>query len=130
MPRPLRLSHLIDPDRHILLVTARGDYTSEGFADALVAVYQQVERPWTYDRILDMRSAQGVVEFQDLLKVSVWLAQVAGTPPPPRRRLALISNDPFDRARMNALGDAFPHAYIQLFDRRDEAIEWLATPQP
>ncbi|BBF82297.1 STAS/SEC14 domain-containing protein [Asticcacaulis excentricus] len=130
MPRPLRLSHLIDTDNNLLIVTARGDYTSEGFVDALIDLYQKIEKPWLYDRILDMRSAQGVVELSDLMRAAAWLTQAAGTPPPPRRRLALISNDPFDRARLNALGDAFPKAFIQLFDRRDEAIEWLASSQP
>ncbi len=130
MPRALRLSHLIDTDKNLLIVTARGDYTSEGFVDALINLYQQIEQPWLYDRILDMRSAQGVVELSDLMRAAAWLVQAADTPSPPRRRLALISSDPFDRARLNALGDAFPKAFIQLFERRDEAIEWLATPQP
>lgn len=130
MPRALRLSHLIDTDKNLLIVTARGDYTSEGFVDALIDLYQQIEQHGLYDRILDMRSAQGVVELSDLMRAAAWLAQAAGTPSPPRRRLALISSDPFDRARLNALGDAFPKAFIQLFERRDEAIEWLATPQP
>ncbi|ADU14408.1 STAS/SEC14 domain-containing protein [Asticcacaulis excentricus] len=130
MPRPLRLSHLIDTDKNLLIVTARGDYTSEGFVDALIDIYQRIDQPWLYNRILDMRSAQGVVELADLMRAAAWLAQAAGTPPPPRRRLALLSSDPFDRARLNALGDAFPKAFIQLFERRDEAIEWLTTPQP
>lgn len=130
MPRPLRLSHLIDTDKNLLIVTARGDYTSEGFVDALIDIYQRIDQPWLYNRILDTRSAQGVVELADLMRAAAWLAQAAGTPPPPRRRLALLSSDPFDRARLNALGDAFPKAFIQLFERRDEAIEWLTTPQP
>ncbi|UDF02255.1 hypothetical protein [Asticcacaulis sp. AND118] len=123
-----RINHRIDPDKNLLMIAVRGPYSSDAFVGGLIDLYKSLGHPWTYDRIMDMRSAEGVVELADLMRASKWLAEAAGTPPPPRKRLALISSDPFDRARMNALGDAFPKAYVQLFDNRDEALEWLSTP--
>ncbi|MDC7681720.1 hypothetical protein PQU92_00380 [Asticcacaulis sp. BYS171W] len=125
MPTTFRISHQIDPEKQRLIITVRGRYESTAFIDALIEFYGTIGHPWLYDRIMDMRSADGYVEVTDLLRAGKYLADMAGSPPPPRKRLALISTDPFDKPRLGSMEDMFPKAFIQTFESLDEALDWL-----
>lgn len=130
MPAGFRISHRIDETQNRLLVTVRGAYEGASLIDALIEIYQQIEQPWTYDRVMDMRAAEGFTSLQDLTRAAQALAVMAGTPPPPRKRLALISQDPLDKARLAGIGDIFPKDYIQTFESLDEALTWLDSTPP
>ena len=132
MPSGFRISHRIDETQNRLLVTVRGTYEGSALIDALITIYQQIDHPWSYDRVMDMRAAEGFTTLPDLMRAAQALAAMAGTPPPPRKRLALISKDPLDKARLAGIGDIFPKDYIQTFESLDEALTWLDStpPQP
>jgi hypothetical protein len=130
MPAGFRISHRIDEPKNRLLVTVRGRYESAALIDSLIGVYRQIDRPWSYDRVMDMRAAEGFTTLSDLMRAAQALAEMAGAPPPPRKRLALISKDPLDKARLSGIGDIFPKDYIQTFESLDEALMWLDTNPP
>ncbi|MDC7674666.1 hypothetical protein [Asticcacaulis machinosus] len=130
MPSGFRVSYRIDETKNRLLVTVRGAYEGAALIDTLIALYQQIDQPWSYDRVMDMRAADGFTTLPDLMRAAQALAEMAGTPPPPRKRLALISQDPLDKPRLAGIGDIFPKDYIQTFESLDEALTWLDTNPP
>ena len=127
MRNAYRLNVIADHDRKIIIFRVIGPMPSVEFAERLFETYEAMEAPWTYSRIMDFRRFEGLVDFAVVEDIARrWAALCAGRMI--HSRVAVISLDALDRARVPAASPMFPNETICHFSDYHEAMAWITSP--
>ena len=105
-------------------VTASGPIDSRLLADEQLAFLKSLDRPWTLDRLIDLRRGRGVVAYQDLIRLSRWWQSVE-VKAPRAIKAAVVSLEEGLNARSRSIDLLFPKQVCRYFTDRDAAEEWL-----
>lgn len=124
MPRGFRISARVDEDQHLIVFNISGDIDSKALIDKWIETYAGLEKPWQYDRLLDYRRADGLVDVNELERFAVWWEdRTLGVNY--SLKAAIIVNNPLDARRVHTVDGLFPHDIRESFGSLDDALTWL-----
>lgn len=119
-----RLTISVDQANKIFTIRYIGEIAGDEINQSLLHQVSQIDKPWDYDTIVDMRRHDGTVlstEIEDLGKRWNLLAQGRDE----GRLIAIISEDPLVHARQGQSQAMFPSRILKAFARLDEGLEWI-----
>ncbi len=119
-----RLTLSVDEDNKLFVVRYIGAIDGEEINDSLLTQLAQLDRPWEYHTIIDMRRHDGAVlgsDIEDLAgRWNQWArGRDSGT------RAAVVSEDPLVHARQGSTQSLFPQRVMNYFYSFDEALDWI-----
>ena len=124
MPRGFRISARIDEDQNLIVFNISGDIDSKALVDKWIETYASLEEPWLYNRLLDYRRADGLVDVNELKRFAVWWeGRTQGINY--SLKAAIIVNNPLDARRVHTVDVLFPSDIRKSFDSLDDALTWL-----
>ena len=124
MARGFRISARVDESQHLIVFNISGDIDSQALVDKWIETYAGLEKPWLYDRLLDYRRADGLVDVNELERFAVWWeARTRGVKY--SLKAAIIVNNPLDARRVHTVDGLFPHDIRESFGSLDDALTWL-----
>lgn len=123
MPADFRVSAQVDEDKKLVTFKMSGVIDSATLIDVWISFYASLHQPWSYDRLFDYRRSEGVVDYDEVLRLAQWWRD--HTPGSYHARVAVIVNNPFDQARVSVISELFPNETRQAFTGLGEALEWL-----
>ncbi len=119
-----RLTLSVDEANKIFTIRYIGEIAGDEINQSLLQQVSQIDKPWDYDSVIDMRRHDGMVlatEIEELGKRWALLAQGRDH----GRLTAIISDDPLVHARQGQSQAMFPHRVLKAFARLDEGLEWI-----
>jgi len=119
-----RLTLSIDEDHKLFVVRYIGEIGGEEINDSLLTQLSQVDKPWEYHTLIDMRRHDATVlssEIEDLARR--WNAMARGRDA--GARIAVVSDDPLVHARQTLAQGMFPQRVMGYFHTFDEGLEWI-----
>jgi hypothetical protein len=121
-----RTNFFVDKDRNILIFRVIGAMPSAEVVEALFAGYATVEAPWTYNRLMDFRRFEGLVDFADVERISTrWAEMIRECDY--QSKVAVVSHDALDKVRVPTASPLFPRETLCHFSDYHEAMAWLAN---
>jgi len=124
MPQKYRLSVYIDDQHPILIARVFGPMPSDVLCDEFIRAYQEIDQPWAYDRLIDMRKFSGSSSRSDIERFArVWNAWTRDIPE--GRRIAFVTHCPEETARTMSQDNLYPKDTLRVFSTADEALDWL-----
>ncbi|MBP2157821.1 MULTISPECIES: hypothetical protein [Asticcacaulis] len=123
---PYRFKVFVDHERRVLTVRVIGLMPSAEFVDRLFEAYGRIDKPWTYNRIMDFRRFDGQISEDYIEEMGRrWHAMVP--PGTPRSKLAVVSCNPLDRTRTPSVSPAVPSRAICHFSDFHSAVRWISS---
>lgn len=129
MGNACRLNFIVDEAHRLVIIRPIGDMPAMDFVDQLFEGYRSLGEPWTYHRVTDMRRFEGFID-QDAIDEIVrrWNEMTAGITY--SAKVALVTTDALDRARLPTVSPQFPYETICPFTDFHEAVGWLLSETP
>ncbi len=119
-----RLTVSVDQANRILTVRYIGDIDGDGVNDSMLAQLSQIDRPWEYDSIMDLRRHDGLIVASEIEDLGLrWALMAKGRDE--GCLTAIISEDPLVNARLSQSQAVFPHRVMACFARLEEGIDWI-----
>ncbi|ESQ90366.1 hypothetical protein ABAC460_09430 [Asticcacaulis sp. AC460] len=119
-----RLNVFVDEDRKVLIFRVIGAMPSAEFVQRLHAAYATIDRPWTWSRVMDFRRFEGVIDLTDVEEMAQrWKAMTADQNY--HARVAVVSTDPLDKARVPTASPLFPNETVCHFSDYHDAMAWV-----
>ena len=128
MPGPFSFTSVTDRERRRIYLTAAGDMDSAGFVDGYIAEMDALGEPWTFDRVIDVRSCHGHAEYDDFVRLGKYWAPLthrAGGPV----KTAVVTQNTRTESRMAIVSMLLPGHEVRTFDDVEEADLWLDAPE-
>jgi hypothetical protein len=121
-----RLTLSVDTSNRIIVFRYIGGIDGADINVSMIDQLRQVDQPWTYDNIVDLRRHEGLVtadEIEDLGGRWQLMAQGrdAGT------CIAIVTDDPLVHARLPITRGAFPGRTVEGFALVEEAMVWIQS---
>lgn len=119
-----RLTLSIDTPNQIMLLRYIGGIDGADINVSMIDQLRQVDRPWDYDTIVDLRRHEGLVtadEIEELGRRWQMLAQGRDT----GGCIAIVTDDPLVHARLPITRGAFPNRTVEGFALVEEAMCWI-----
>jgi hypothetical protein len=124
---PYRFKVFVDHERRVLTVRVIGLMPSAEFVDRLFEAYGRIDQPWTYNRIMDFRRFDGQISEDYIEEMGRrWHAIVP--PGTARSKLAVVSCNPLDKARVPSVSPLVPSRAICHFSDFHSAVRWILSP--
>jgi hypothetical protein len=121
---PCRLNFFVDSVRRTIIYRPIGPMLGPIYVASLFEAYAQVEAPWTYSRLADLRRFEGLLSEDDIQDAAKrWAVLTAGQAY--KGHVAVVSLDAWDQVRIPAASKHFPNETICLFTDYHEANGWL-----
>ncbi len=121
-----RLTISVDQPNRILTVRYIGAIDGDGVNDSMMTQLSELERPWEYDAIIDMRRHDGLIVASEIEELGLrWALMAKGRDE--GRLTAIVSDDPLVNARLSMTQAVFPHRVMACFARLEEGIAWIET---
>jgi len=124
MPRGFRISARVDKDQHLIIFNIIGEIDSKALVDRWIETYASLEEPWLYDRLLDYRRSDGLVDVNELQRFAVWWKNCTQDIDY-SLKAAIIVNNPLDARRVHTVDGLFPQDIRESFNSLDDALNWL-----
>jgi hypothetical protein len=116
--------YAVDTQSRLITIRLFGREPSACYAEQIIEVYRSVRWVWRYNRLIDQRKFRGMIVVDDLKQMSaVWKSLTAGQMERPR--VAFLTRDPLDHARIVANADLFPGQTRRAFTSVAEAMAWV-----
>lgn len=129
MRNACRLNFIVDEAHRLVIIRPIGDMPAMDFVDQLFDGYRNLDKPWTYRRVTDMRRFEGFIDQEAIDEIARrWNEITAGVTY--SAKAALVTTDPLDRARLPTVSPQFPCETICLFADFHEAVGWLLSETP
>ena len=126
MSNDYRFNVFTEHARRILIVRVIGPMPSAHFSDRLFSAYDTIDEPWTWNRLIDFRRFEGVIDFEDVEAIAQkWSAMIEGKTF--GSRVAFVSLDPLDKVRVPTTSPLFPKDTVVHFTDYHEAMGWLSA---
>jgi len=125
MERQSNVEYFVDESGGIIVIRATGTPTSAAFAETLQEIRNCVKDAETFNRLIDLRRYTGHYDFHHIEE----FAQSRKRPeqnPPNTVRVAILTHDAHERARLAGVAILFPDVAFDYFTRYREATEWLS----
>jgi len=124
-----RFQFYIDAEHRIIVVRVIGHLSVPDFIDKVFERLSQVEEPWTYERLFDLRRWDERLGHTGLQEMAErWAALTEGNIF--HARIAVVSFDSAMAIRVPAISPLFPNETVCWFADFHEAIGWLLAPEP
>ena len=121
-----RLTFMANPERRIIILRPIGDLSARDFIDRAFEHYAQIDEPWSYNRLTDVRRFTGYLSDADVAEMAArWGDLTAGHDY--HAHVAVVSLDVIDRVRIPSVSPLFPNETICLFSDYHEAMGWLTS---
>lgn len=121
-----RLNVFVDEERKVLIFRVIGAMPSAEFTERLYAAYDTLDRPWRWARIMDFRRFEGLIAFADVEEMARrWQVITAGDNY--HSKVAVVSADPLDKARVPTASPLFPNETVCHFSDYHEAMAWVVA---
>ena len=119
-----RLTISVDQPNRILTVRYIGAIDGDGVNDSMMTQLSELDRPWEYDAIIDMRRHDGLIVASEIEDLGLrWALMAKGRDE--GRLTAIVSDDPLVNARLSLTQAVFPHRVMACFARLEEGIAWI-----
>jgi hypothetical protein len=119
-----RLTLSVDDANRIIVFRYIGGIDGGDINVSMIDQLKQIDRPWDFDSIVDMRRHEGTVtagEIEDLARRWQMLAQGRDQ----GRLIAIVSEDPLVFARLPISRAAFANRVVECFALMEEAMSWI-----
>ncbi len=117
-------AHTVDVENRLITVRLIGREPSAHYADRIIAVYRSVPELWRYNRLIDHRKFRGMIQFEDIKRMSaVWDEITQGHPSRPR--IAFVTRSALTQARIAAHDRIFPTQVRRAFTSLNDALSWV-----
>ena len=124
MPRGFRISTRIHEDERLIVFNISGDIDNKALVDKWIETYASLAEPWLYNRLLDYRRSEGLVDVDELARFAVWWDdRTCGVDY--SLKVAIIVNNPLDAKRIHVVDRMFPRDIRESFGSLDDALTWL-----
>lgn len=124
MTVPFKVTSRIDEDGKRIVFKIAGYIDSEALIDSWIETYASLAEPWTYDRLFDYRRADGLVDFDTMIRLSNWWHErLSGRTY--TSKIAVVVNNPLDEARVHTIAKLFPYEQREAFLSIHDAETWL-----
>lgn len=124
MPDRFAMSMTAVEESKLLFINVRGSYSSREYFDEVVRLYQTIDEPWLYNRLVDLRKGTGYLEFEDIQAYANWwndlTRDIAYS-----AKVAVVHPDPISANRAGLAGHYFPKEVYYGFTDMDDALDWL-----
>lgn len=124
MRRKFHVSAQVQPDDHLIVFRMTGPIDSRKLIERWIEVYSEIAEPWRFNRLMDYRRAEGIVDYDELARFAAWWRDRIGSIDV-MSRVAIVVNNPLDLARVNTISHEFPRDVRRSFMTLDEALNWL-----
>ena len=124
MPARFHVTHQVDEDNKRILFKISGHVDSDALIKKWQETYASIAEPWTYDRLFDYRRAEGLVDFDVVVRYAAWWHELVGDRHY-ESKVAVIVNNPLDLARVHVVANLFPMDRRESFTCIDDALNWL-----
>lgn len=119
-----RITLSVDEEMKIIIVRYIGDLDGDEVNSNMLQNFAKLDKPWTYDTIMDMRRYNGTIMASEIEELSKGWAQLS------QGRdagyfSAIISDDPLVRARLSITQSLFPQRILENFNTFDEGLNWI-----
>lgn len=122
-----RLNFFVDKDRKVLIFRVIGAMPSAEFVQRLFDAYATIDRPWDWSRVMDFRRFEGLIDFSDVEETARrWKDMTTGETY--HAKVAVVSTDPLDKARVPTASPLFPNETVCHFSDYHEAMAWILAP--
>ena len=131
MPVRFHVTSQVDEDNKRIVFKISGQVDSDLLIAKWQELYASIAEPWTYDRLFDYRRAEGLVDFDVVIRFAAWWQELVGDRIY-ESKVAVIVNNPLDLARVHTVANLFPMDRRESFTCIDDALNWLngeALPQ-
>ncbi len=119
-----RLTISVDQPVRILTVRYIGAIDGDSVNDSMMTQLSELERPWEYDAIIDMRRHDGLIVASEIEDLGLrWALMAKGRDE--GRLTAIVSDDPLVNARLSLTQAVFPHRTMACFARLEEGMAWI-----
>lgn len=119
-----RLNVFTDHANGLLIVRPIGIMAGFDFVERLVEAYNHIDRPWLYNRLVDLRRFEGELSDADCDGFArAWARLTAGVTY--HAYIASVVNDRHDGLRQPERSEHFAHETVCFFRDYHEAIGWL-----
>lgn len=121
-----RLTLSVDDANRIIVFRYIGGIDGGDINVSMIDQLRQIDQPWDYDNIVDMRRHEGTVtagEIEELAERWQKLAQGRDH----GRLIAIVSDDPLVVARLPISRAAFSNRIVEGFSLMEEAMDWIDT---
>ncbi|MDI7774811.1 hypothetical protein [Asticcacaulis sp. EMRT-3] len=124
MASGFHVSARIDEDERLIVFRMSGLIDSRILIDRWIDTYSGLAEPWLYNRLLDYRRSEGIVEFDEIIRFAHWWDErTAGVDY--TSKVAVIVNNSLDLVRVNVVSRQFPRDIRKSFMTLDEGLSWL-----
>ena len=124
MAAPFKATSRIDEDRKRIVFKIAGHIDSNALIDSWIEVYASLAEPWAYDRLFDYRRAEGLVDFDAIIRLADWWHErLDGRTY--TSNVAVVVNNSLDEVRVNTVAKLFPYDRREAFVTIHDAERWL-----
>ncbi len=124
MPRGFRISARVHKDERLIVFNISGEIDSQALIAKWIETFASLAEPWLYNRLLDYRRAEGLVEIEALQRFAEWWSErskgIDYT-----LKVAILVNNALDARRIHVVDQMFLHDIRQSFGSLDDALTWL-----
>ncbi len=124
MSRSFRINARIHEEERLIVFSISGEIDSRALVDKWIEPYSNLSEPWKYNRLLDYRRSEGLVDVRELTRFADWW-NMQSNGVEYTLKVAIIVNNALDARRIHVVDQMFPHDIRQSFDSLDDALTWL-----
>ncbi len=122
-----RFVFMVNPEKRLIVVRPIGDMPGVDFVDRLFEAYGNVEAPWTFNRLIDLRRFDGHLTDKDHTRINArWRELSAGRDY--HAYVAIVSFDAMDWLRVPMVRPGLSNETVCHFSDYHEAVGWLTAP--
>ncbi len=127
MTAPFKVMSRIDEDRKRIVFKVAGYIDSEALIDSWIETYASLAEPWAYDRLFDYRRADGLVDFDAIIRFATWWHdRLNGRSY--ASKVAIVVTNTLDEVRVHTVAALFPYDRREAFMSIHDAEAWLDQP--
>ena len=119
-----RITLSVDDANRIIMFRYIGGIDGGDVNVSMIDQLAQVDRPWEYDNIVDLRRHEGLVTANEIDELAHrWQSLAQGRDH--GRLIAIVSDDPLVFARLPISRAAFSNRVVEGFALMEEALCWI-----
>lgn len=124
MSSKARFNFFVDDRNRFLVVRPIGPLSGPDLAAHVIEAYRNIEAPWTFNRIVDLRRHTSYFTKADRgLIASAWSELTAGVKY--HAHVAMVVREAYEKVRLPELCEQFPNETICYFLNYHEAVGWI-----
>lgn len=121
-----RFVFMVRPETRIIVLRPIGEMPTGEFINRMFEAYANIDRPWTFNRLIDFRRFDGHLTDADFDSIAArWRTMVGDHVY--RAHIAIVSFEAMDRLRVPMRRPGLPQETVCHFSDYHEAMGWLTA---